>query len=131
MVYKPILAFLSFCSLEVLSDFFSEDDVSRPQEKNERKSTPGEEQKGIQKSGKKSALIPYLDNIEITSIKIFAKSPEKSNKSSIFLVNRLFSVFGSSLIYDRIVKVVCLGVKYPRERGSLLEINTHREVYLD
>jgi len=76
--------------------------------------------KGIQKSDKKSAYIPYLDNIETTLMKIFIKSPEKSNKSGIFLLNGLLSVFSSTLSYDRIVKVIYQEVKYPRERGSLL-----------
>ena len=68
------------------------------------------------------ALIPYLDNIETTSIKIFLEMPIKSAKSALFLVNRFLSVFSSTLSYNRIVKVVCQGVNYPRERGSLLEV---------
>jgi len=71
--------------------------------KGEQKSTRGSEPKGMQKSDKKSALIPYLDNIEITSIKIFAKTPEIWGKIKDLLYNGFFSVVGSTLIYDRIL----------------------------
>ena len=79
-----------------------------------------------------SAYIPYLDNIEITLMKIFVKSTEISGKIAIFFLNGLLSLINSTLNCDRILKVIHNGVKYPRERGSLLEniINTHREVYL-
>jgi len=117
----PVLAFLSFCSRSVLVSMLStEDGVSRPQAKaGEQKSTPGREQKGIQKSGKKPALIPYLDNIEITLMKIFAKSPEKSNKSCIFLVNRFYSLCVIELLYFEVV--VKLGGYNSREMGVSLE----------
>jgi len=64
----PILAFLAFCSRSGLCDFFIEDGFCCPQDKKEQKSTQGTEQKGIQKSGKKSALISYLDNIELKCV---------------------------------------------------------------
>ena len=79
-----------------------------------------------------SAYIPYLDNIEITLMKIFVKSTEISGKIKDLWYNGLLSLINSTLNCDRILKVIHNGVKYPRERGSLLEniINTHREVYL-
>ena len=50
-----------------------------------------------------SAYIPYLDNIETTLMKIFVKTTEISGKISIFLLNGLFSLSGSTLSYDRIL----------------------------
>ena len=101
---KPILAFLPFCSRSVLGSLQAEDVFIRPQAiASYQKSTRGKEQKGMQKSDKKSAYIPYLDNIEITSIKIFAKTTEISGKSGIFFLNGLLSVFGSSFNCDRIL----------------------------
>ena len=52
-----------------------------------------------------SAYIPYLDNIETTVTKIFFKTTEISGKISIFLVNGLLSVIGSTLAYVRILNV--------------------------
>ena len=54
-------------------------------------------------ASRKQVYIPYLDNIEITSIKIFLKTTEISGKIKDLWYNRLFSVVGSSLIYDRIL----------------------------
>jgi len=68
---------------------------------------------------KKYALIPYLDNIEITSIKIFLKTTEISGKSGIFFLNGLFSVVGSTLIYDTILS----GVKQQERLGVSLGIS--------
>jgi len=67
--------------------------------KGEQKSTRGSEPKGMQKSDKKSALIPYLDNIEITLIKIFAKTPEIWGKIKDLLYNRNYSLFIIELLY--------------------------------
>jgi len=105
---KPILAFLPFCSRSVLASLDAEDGLqARPQAyPSEQKSTRGNEQKGMQKSDKKSALIPYLDNIETTLMKIFLEMPIKSAKSALFLVNRFLSLFGSTLSYDRILRLV-------------------------
>ena len=84
----------------------------------------------------KSLYIPYLDNIETTSIKIFVKTTEISGKSDIFLVNRLLSVIDSTLAYVRILNVskiqerlgVSLG-KVTIGRCNLID-TTHKEVYL-
>jgi len=103
--YKSILAFLSFGFRSVLASLLAEDVFAHPQAiASEQKSTRGNEPKGIQKSDKKLAYIPYLDNIEITSIKIFIKTTEISGKSGIFFLNGLFSVVGSSLIYSNLRK---------------------------
>jgi len=48
-------------------------------------------------------FLPYFNNIEITSIKIFAETTEISGKIKDLWYNRLFSVIGSTLIYDRIL----------------------------
>jgi len=82
-------------------------------------------------------FIPYLDNIEITSIKIFAETPEISGKSGIFFLNGLLSVVGLTLSYDRILNVS----KIQERLGSLFLVDKHigrcvlidttyREVYL-
>ena len=130
--YKPVLAFLSFCSRSGLAGWQAEDcrGQASPQAfANQQKSTQGREQKGIQKSVKKPALIPYFNNIEITSIKIFAETPEISGKSAIFFLNRNYSKCIIELLY--FVVVVKLGGLI-QERGFLLEniINTRSEVYL-
>jgi len=52
------------------------------------------------------AYIPYLDNIETTLMKIFVKSPIKSARRTLFLLNGLLSLFGSILGYDRILRLV-------------------------
>ena len=103
--YKPILAFLPFCSRSVLGCLQAEDCLqASPQAfASNQKSTQGIEQKGMQKSDKKSAYIPYLDNIEITLMKIFAETPEKSSFYALFTYNRLLSVVGLTLTYDRIL----------------------------
>ena len=104
--YKPILAFLPFGFRSVLAEVCkprsAREDAPQAMA-NKAKSTRGNEPKGMQKSDKKSAYIPYLDNIETTLTKIFVKMPEKSNKSSIFLLNRLLSLYGSILSFDRIL----------------------------
>ena len=123
---KPILAFLPFCSRSVLGSLQAEDATGsmRPQAiASYQKSTRGKEQKEMQKSDKKSALIPYLDNIEITSIKIFVKTTEISGKIEDLWYNRLLSVFDSTLSCDRILVAshyqerfgVSLGVSYDLE----------------
>ncbi len=90
---------------------------------NETKSARGYKPKEMQKSDKKSAYIPYLDNIEITLMKIFAKTTEISGKIEDLWYNRLLSVFGSTLICDRILFAshyqerfgVSLGISYDWE----------------
>ncbi len=77
----------------------------------------------MKKSEKKTALIPYLDNIEITLMKIFVKSPEKSNKSSIISLNGLLSVSGLTLIFDTILG----GVKQQERLGVSLVVNPSRK----
>ena len=120
--YKPILAFLPFGFRSVLVSLKAEDAFLRPQAySSSQKSTRGNKPKGMQKSDKKSALIPYLDNIEITVTKIFVKTTEILGKSDIFFLNGLLSICGSTLYYDKILKVIHKGVKYPREGVSLGE----------
>ena len=106
VVHKPILAFLPFGFRSVLAE------VCKPRSAredapqaiaNKAKSTRGNKPKGMQKSDKKSAYIPYLDNIEITSIKIFVKTTEILGKISIFLLNGFLSVIDSTSIYVRIL----------------------------
>ena len=102
---KPILAFLPFGFRSVLDCWRAEDclPVSPQALASNQKSTRGNKPKGMQKSDKKSAYIPYIYNIEITSIKIFAKTTEISGKSIIFFLNRLLSAFGSIFNCDRIL----------------------------
>ena len=105
-IYKPILAFLPFGFRSVLAEVCkprsAREDAPQAMA-NKAKSTRGNEPKGMQKSDKKSAYIPYLDNIEITLMKIFVKTTEISGKIGIFLVNGLLSVIDSTLAYDRIL----------------------------
>ena len=116
---KPILAFLPFGFRSVLASLKAEDVFIRPQAiASEQKSTRGNKPKEMQKSDKKSAYIPYLDNIEITSIKIFAKTTEISGKSGIFFLNGLFSLINSTLICDRIL----IGIR--KESLRELSLNT-------
>jgi hypothetical protein len=75
------------------------------------KNTRGDKQKRMQKNVNFFALIPYLDNIEITSIEIFNKTPEKSAKTPLFLLNGFLSVFNSTLFFGRIWNYVFFGVK--------------------
>ena len=85
----------------------------------------------------KSLYIPYLDNIEITSIKIFVKSTEISGKIKDLFYNGLLSLINSTLCYDRILIginiqerfVVSLG-KVTIGRCNLID-TTHQKVYLD
>jgi len=65
-----------------------------------------------------SAYIPYLDNIEITLMKIFVKSTEISGKIAIFFLNGLLSLINSTLSYDRIL----IGIK--KESLRELSLNT-------
>ena len=103
-IYKPILAFLPFGFRSVLVSLKAEDAFLRPQAySSSQKSTRGNKPKGMQKSDKKSVLIPYLDNIEITVTKIFIKTTEILGKSDIFFLNRLLSLINSTLCYDRIL----------------------------
>ena len=107
-VHKPILAFLPFGFRSVLAEACKPRSARRNEDApqaiaNKAKSTRGNKPKGMQKSEKKSAYIPYLDNIETTLMKIFVKSTEISGKSSIFLVNGLLSLINSTLCYDRIL----------------------------
>jgi len=127
---------LAFCSRSGLCDFFIEDGFCRPQDKKEQKSTQGIEQKGIQKSGKKSALIPYLDNIETTLMKIFAETPIKSGKSGDLRYNRnylfnlisLISLVVFGVLYcDRISG----GVKKQERLGVSLEENPSERIIID
>ena len=115
--YIPILAFFSFCSRSMLGCLQAEDATGsmRPQAiASYQKSIQGIEQKELKKSDKKSVLIPYFNNIEITSIKIFAETPEILGKSGIFFLNGLFSLINSTLICDRIL----VGFKEERRLGS-------------
>jgi hypothetical protein len=135
-VVKPILAFLPFCFRSLLVVFASRGapfGTHRRRKQTLPKSRRGNKQKGMQKGGLKSALIPYLDNIEITSIEIFDKTPEKSAKTPLFMYNRFLSVYNSTLLFGRIWSYVFLGGKNSRERGSLLrEISkTHTKVFYD
>ena len=66
------------------------------------KNIRGDKQKRMQKNVNFFALIPYLDNIEITSIEIFNKTPEKSAKTPLFLLNRFLSGYNSTLFFGRI-----------------------------
>ena len=92
-------------------------------------------QKLVSKVSQKSIYIPYLDNIEITLMKIFVKTTEISGKISIFFLNGFLSVIDSTLAYDRILVgisiqerlVVSLG-KVTIGRCNLID-TTHREVY--
>lgn len=125
---KPILAFLPFCSRSVLGSLQAEDVFIRPQAiASYQKSTRGKEQKGMQKSDKKSAYIPYLDNIEITSIKIFAKTTEISGKIKDLWYNRYYSkclislivFFGDFFVCGRIL----VGSHYQERFGFSLGIS--------
>jgi len=118
---KPILAFLPFGFRSVLAE------VCKPRSAredapqaiaNKAKSTRGNKPKGMQKSDKKSAYIPYLDNIEITSIKIFVKTTEISGKIKDLWYNRLLSLVNSTFSYDRIL----IGIK--KESLRELSLNT-------
>ena len=132
-MHKPILAFLPFGLRSARYGSAGRGaHVGAPQTYllNHSKSARGNRPKGMQKSDKKSAYIPYLDNIETTLMKIFVKTTEISGKIKDLWYNRLLSVCNSTLYCDKILKVVYRGIKHPRERGSLLETNTHREVYL-
>ena len=83
-----------------------------------------------------SAYIPYLDNIEITLMKIFVKSTEISGKIKDLWYNGLFSLINSTLSYDRIL------IQVKKERWESLFLvdkhigrcvlidTTYREVYL-
>ena len=103
-IYKPILAFLPFGFRSVLVSLKAEDAFLRPQAySSSQKSTRGNKPKEMQKSDKKSAYIPYLDNIEITLMKIFVKTTEISGKIKDLWYNRLLSVIDSTLAYDRIL----------------------------
>ena len=133
---KPILAFLPFCFRSLLVVFASRGapfGTHRRRKQTLPKSRRGNKQKGMQKGVLKSALIPYLDNIEITSIEIFNKTTEILGKSGIFLLNGFLSVYNSTLLFGRIWSYVFLGGKNSRERGSLLrEISkTHTKVCYD
>ena len=125
-IHKPILAFLPFGLRSARYGPAGRgapaacEDAPQTHLLDHSKSARGNRPKGMQKSDKKSAYIPYLDNIETTSIKIFVKTTEISGKSGIFFLNGFLSVIGSTFSYDRILEVVCRGVKYSRERGSLL-----------
>jgi len=68
----------------------------------------------MKKSVKKTALIPYLDNIEITLMKIFNKTTEISGKIDIFFYNRFLSDLRSTLNCDRILN----GVKQQERNGG-------------
>jgi len=127
--YKPILAFLPFGLRSVRYGPVVEirgahEGAPQTYSLDHNKSTRAKKPKGMQKSDKKSAYIPYLDNIEITLMKIFVKTTEISGKSGIFLVNRLFSVVGSTSVCDRI-----LVIKVKREMGvSLGGKNKYKEL---
>jgi hypothetical protein len=84
------------------------------------KNTRENKQKNKQKDVKFLLFIPYLDNIETTSIEIFAETTINMVKSGNFLLNRLLSGFHSSLIYGRIWSYFFFGVKNSRE-GFLLK----------
>jgi hypothetical protein len=110
-LHKPILAFLPFGFRSVLASLQAEDGFYRPQANaGVAKSTRGDKPKGMQKGGQKSAyeklFIPYLDNIEITLMKIFAKMPDIALFFRVFLLNGFLSLFGSILNYDRILSGV-------------------------
>jgi len=121
-------SFFSFaCPCELVCLQAEDGLIDRPQAiASKQKSEQGNASKRAKKSDKELAFIPYLDNIETTLMKIFLEMPIKSVKIKDLWYNRLLSVYCSTLSYDRIVKVIFLGVKYPREKGSLLEniINT-------
>jgi len=121
VVHKPILAFLPFGFRSVLAEVCKPRSARKdaPQAiANKAKSTRGNKPKGMQKSDKKSAYIPYLDNIEITSIKIFVKTTEISGKIKDLRYNRLLSWFNSTFSYDRIL----IGIK--KESLRELSLNT-------
>ena len=105
---KPILAFLPFGFRSVLAEVCkprsAREDASQAIA-NKAKSTRGNKPKGMQKSDKKSAYIPYLDNIGTTLMKIFVKTTEILGKIGIFLLNGFLSVIDSTLIYVRILNV--------------------------
>ena len=82
------------------------------------KSARGNRPKGMQKSDKKSAYIPYLDNIETTLMKIFVKTTEISGKIKDLWYNRLLSLVNSTFSYDRIL----IGIK--KESLRELSLNT-------
>ena len=94
----------------------------------------------MQKSDKKSVYIPYFNNIEITSIKIFAETPEISGKSEDFFYNRNYSKCLVSLIVFCFLSYVKILIGIKREfEGTLFDYNnlkvivvdtTYREVYL-
>jgi hypothetical protein len=94
-LHKPILAFLPFGFRSVLASLQAEDGFYRPQANaGVAKSTRGDKPKGMQKGGQKSAyeklFIPYLDNIEITLMKIFAKMPDITLFFRVLLVEDFF-----------------------------------------
>jgi len=108
MLYKSFAFLLPQCACECA---ISEDAFATAGDKaHEQKSTQGKEQKRCKrlmpKSIQKNVSIPYLDNIEITLMKIFNEMSNLWGLNALFLVNGFLSVVGSTLIYDRILNVV-------------------------
>ena len=128
-VHKPILAFLPFGFRSVLAEVCKPRSARRNEDApqaiaNKAKSTRGNKPKGMQKSEKKSAYIPYLDNIETTVTKIFVKSTEISGKIKDLFYNGLFSVVGSILGYVRIL----FGYRRKRDGGLSFITITRRSL---
>ena len=73
----------------------------------------------------KSLYIPYLDNIEITLMKIFVKSTEISGKIKDLFYNGLLSLINSTLSYDRILNAS----KFQERLGVSLGENPLRKDY--
>ena len=73
-----------------------------------------------------SAYIPYLDNIEITLMKIFVKTTEISGKIKDLWYNRLLSLVNSTFSYDRILNASKIQERF----GVSLGGNPLRKDYL-
>ena len=126
MRYNTFAFLLPQCASEFA---ISEDALATAGDKaNELKSTQGKEQKRcksiIQKSIQKNVFIPYLDNIEITLMKIFNEMSNFWGLNALFFLNGFLSVIGSTLFYDRILNTI-----EKREiEGLSLSIKLHWEV---
>jgi len=83
-------------------------------------------QKLVSKVSQKSIYIPYLDNIEITLMKIFVKTTEISGKIKDLWYNRLLSLVNSTFSYDRILNASKIQERF----GVSLGGNPLRKDYL-
>lgn len=130
-MYKANFSFFSFAcpSLQACKSMPRTDELARPQANAcKPKSKRGNASKRSKKSVKKFALIPYLDNIEITSIKIFNKSPEKSKFIKVFLVNgNLLNNLNNLIVFLDLI-LICDRILggFNREMGGIsLKLKTY------